>query len=360
MEITESSYLPRFSLPEGTQIYKALHVRLSGGRDGFERSYLFYSAHALLVTAVIAIALYLLLHTVNEIAFCGLTVVLGLALCQLGGYMHDTAHMMVLKTKTMNDLVGTVCASALCMNYNAWRLKHAAHHAHPNQEGYDPDIDIPLFSFTRSRYESKTGLARLFRRHQAYLYFPLTLLLCYSFQFKNNVRYFARRLKSGIHAAIIGEIALYIGGFAVWYVVPFILFDVRRALSTVIVLPLTAGFYIASVFAPNHKGMPIIAGNVRISFLEQQIITSRNIASNWFTDFLYLGLNYQIEHHLFPDCPRDKLKRLTPQIRELCRAYGLPFTVIPLRNSFGAIFEGLKEVVREAEGDDLNVAGYAK
>jgi fatty acid desaturase len=95
--------------------------------------------------------------------------------------------------------------------------------------------------------------------------------------------------------------------------------------------------------------MPVLGQTTRLSFLEHQIITSRNIADNWFTDFVYLSLNYQIEHHLFPDCARNKLKLVTPYIKELCRTHGLPFTVVGLRESFGVILDGLRSVVQEAE-----------
>lgn len=348
MEITESTYRPKFALSEGARLYRELHNRVRAAQL-FERSYFFYALHALCVFTAIALTWYCLLVTTNTILFVGLAMLLAICLSQLGGYMHDAAHMMILKTKLMNDLAGTICTSLLFMNYNAWRIKHNAHHGHPNQEGCDPDLDIPLFSFTQARYESKIGLARLLRRYQAYIYFPLTFLLGYSLQFKNSSEYFIRELKRGFRLGILGEMSLYLGGFFLWYVLPFLLFDLVKALLFITIVPITAGFYTASVFAPNHKGMPVLHRNIKLSFLEQQIITSRNIADNWFTDFVYLSLNYQIEHHLFPDCPRNKLKLVTPYIKELCRTHGLPFTVVGLRESFGVIMDGLGSVVREAE-----------
>ena len=348
MEIKEETYRPKFPLVDGAKLYKELHKRVTAAHL-FNPSYIFYALHALCVFTAIAVICYFLAVTANTILFAVFAMLLAICLSQLGGYMHDAAHMMVLKTKIMNDVAGTICSSLIVMNYNAWKIKHNAHHRHPNQEGYDPDIDIPLFSFTRTRYASKTGLARVLRHYQAYLYFPLILLLAYSFQFKNNIEYFIREVKKGVRLSLLGDMSLYLGGCFLWYVLPFLVFDRLKALLFVTVVPVTTGFYIATVFAPNHKGMPVLDRNTRLSFLEHQIITSRNIAHDWFTDFVYLSLNYQIEHHLFPECPRNKLKSVTPYVKELCHMHGLPFTVVGLRESFGVIFSALSNVVREAE-----------
>ena len=57
-------------------------------------------------------------------------------------------------------------------------------------------------------------------------------------------------------------------------------------------------------FAPNHKGMPVLSAGHTLDFLRKQVLTSRNIRGGWFVDILLGGLNYQIEHHLFPSMPR--------------------------------------------------------
>ncbi|GAA3120312.1 hypothetical protein GCM10020254_79300 [Streptomyces goshikiensis] len=63
------------------------------------------------------------------------------------------------------------------------------------------------------------------------------------------------------------------------------------------------GVYLGSVFAPNHKGMPVLRGDERPDFLRRQVLTSRDVRGGRFTDIVLGGLNYQIEHHLFPSMP---------------------------------------------------------
>ena len=69
------------------------------------------------------------------------------------------------------------------------------------------------------------------------------------------------------------------------------------------------GVYLGGSFAPNHKGMPIIPAGMKVDFLRRQVLTSRNIRGGTAVDFAMGGLNYQIEHHLFPSMPRPNLRR---------------------------------------------------
>ncbi len=69
------------------------------------------------------------------------------------------------------------------------------------------------------------------------------------------------------------------------------------------------GVYMGASFAPNHKGMPVIAHDAKLDFFSKQLRASRNIRGGWWATILMGGLNYQVEHHLFPawhvrTCPR--------------------------------------------------------
>lgn len=104
-----------------------------------------------------------------------------------------------------------------------------------------------------------------------------------------------------------------------------------------------------NIFAPNHKGMPQLPKDIKISFMEHQIMTTRNIYGHWLTDFVYLGLNYQIEHHLFPNCPRNKLKLITPYVEDICRKMNLEFTRVSVLESNKIILSELNRIAKTAE-----------
>ena len=85
------------------------------------------------------------------------------------------------------------------------------------------------------------------------------------------------------------------------------------------------GVYMGASFAPNHKGMPIIAQDAKVDFLSKQVLTSRNIRGGWWVDPMG-GLNYQVEHHLFPNMPRPNLARAREIVREYCETLDIPYT----------------------------------
>jgi fatty acid desaturase len=104
------------------------------------------------------------------------------------------------------------------------------------------------------------------------------------------------------------------------------------------------GVYMGMAFAPNHKGMPLVPKGARLDFLRRQVLMSRNIRGNRVLDVAMGGLNYQIEHHLFPSMPRPHLRRAAPIIAEYCRERGVPYTVTGLWQSYGIVLRYINRV----------------
>ena len=94
------------------------------------------------------------------------------------------------------------------------------------------------------------------------------------------------------------------------------------------------GLYMGSAFAPNHKGMPVVPRDVTLDFLRRQVLTSRNVRGGWFTDQLLGGLNYQVEHHLFPNMPRGNLRRAQAIVRQYCAERAIQYTETSLFGSY--------------------------
>lgn len=81
-----------------------------------------------------------------------------------------------------------------------------------------------------------------------------------------------------------------------------------------------------------------------MDFLHRQALTSRNIHAHPWTDFWYGGLNYQIEHHLFPGMARNQLKQAQQLIRPFCQAHAISYHETSVLQSFREIFHYLYQI----------------
>ena len=99
------------------------------------------------------------------------------------------------------------------------------------------------------------------------------------------------------------------------------------------------GLCLGGSFAPSHKGMPIVASTATIDFLRRQVLMSRNVRGGIAVDAAMGGLNYQIEHHLFPSMPRPNLKRAQPIVRAYCAANDVSYSEVGLFESYGIVVE---------------------
>jgi fatty acid desaturase len=80
--------------------------------------------------------------------------------------------------------------------------------------------------------------------------------------------------------------------------------------------------------------MPILAASDKTDFLRRQVLTARNVRGGLLTDFALGGLNYQIEHHLFPSMPRPNLRRAQAMVAAFCADRDVAYTQTSLLASY--------------------------
>jgi fatty acid desaturase len=114
-----------------------------------------------------------------------------------------------------------------------------------------------------------------------------------------------------------------------------------RAAVFVLVQQGLCGLYLGCCFAPNHKGMPVLGEGREPDYLRRHVLTSRNVRGSRVVDFALGGLNYQIEHHLFPSMPRPSLRRAQPLVRAFCAEQGLAYSQSSV---FGSYAEALRHL----------------
>ena len=276
---------------------------------------------------------------------------LAVVFTQLAFVGHDAGHRQIFRSRRANDLVGLLHANLLVgVSFDWWVAKHNRHHSNPNHEDLDPDISITALAFTADQASSKHGLVRLIARHQAWLFFPLLLLEAAHLHLAS-----AKAVLRGAGRANAVEGLLLLAHVAGYVAALVLVLSPLQALAFAVVHQGLFGLYLGCAFAPNHKGMPTLTDADQLDFLRRQVLTSRNVAGSRPVDFVLGGLNYQIEHHLFPNMPRPNLRRAQPLIRAFCQDHGLPYVEASL---FGSYAEAVRHL--HAVGAPLRPAAVAE
>jgi fatty acid desaturase len=277
----------------------------------------------------------------------GVAAFLAVMFAQAGFLGHDAGHRQISPSRRANYVLGVLHGNlGVGLSYGWWVDKHNRHHAHPNQEDADPDIGVSVLAFTAAQGRASGRAARVVRRYQAYLFFPLLPLEAVSLHV-SSVRALTRRASR--HRAL--ETALLTGHFAGYFTAVFLVLSPVKAVAFIVVQQGLFGLYLGCSFAPNHKGMPILAATDKSDFLRRQVLTSRNVRGGWLTDFVLGGLNYQIEHHLFPSMPRPNLRKSQAVVQVFCQQQGLPYCQSSLADSYAQVLRHLNTVGRATRAD---------
>ena len=268
-------------------------------------------------------------------------VYLAFVFVQISFLAHDFGHRQFsFRAPWKNDWATLVLGNLLLGVSRQWWIdKHNDHHGHPNQMDVDPDIDIPLLAFEEEQAFEKRGLARFVVKYQAILIFPLSLLQSIS-MLRSSIEFLAGEKAR----RPLTESSLIVAHFALYFGALFLFLQPLQVLLFVVVHRGLFGLFMVSVFAPNHKAMPILERGSEADFLHRQVLTSRNVLAHPVTDFWYGGLNYQIEHHLFPRLARNKLREAQPIIKDFCRDLEIPYHETSVLQSYREILQHLHEV----------------
>ncbi len=267
---------------------------------------------------------------------------LALTFTNLGFLGHDSGHRQMFKKARHNDWVLLGVGFLTGMTPSWWQDKHNTHHRAPNQIDVDGDIEVSLFAFTEEQASTMRGIGRFTVRYQAFLFYPLLMLTALSLLF-GGIAYQIRKERMRYP---ITEPVLVVAGLASYLAVIFFFLGPWYGAAFIAVHRALGGIYMGSVFAPNHKGMPILEKEDEMDFLHQQVLTARDVQGSPIADFWYGGLNYQIEHHLFPNMPRNNLKKSQVIVRDFCTEKGIPYYETGVWQSHKEILGFLHEVSR--------------
>ncbi|GIL25093.1 fatty acid desaturase [Actinocatenispora comari] len=266
---------------------------------------------------------------------------LGVICTQFAFLAHEASHRQIFSGGPANDRAGRLLGTLLVgISYSWWMGKHTRHHANPNRVGKDPDIEIDTISFLAEDAATRRGLLAALTRRQGYAFFPLLMLEGINLHV-SSIRFLAGRRRITGRWVELGLIAAHLALIAT---PAFVFLSPGIAGAFCGVQLAVFGVYMGASFAPNHKGMPIVGADEKLDFFTKQVRTSRNIRGRFWASALMGGLNYQVEHHLFPSMPRPHLAKARSIVRDYCRSRGIPYTETSLPRSYAIVIAYLNEV----------------
>lgn len=265
-------------------------------------------------------------------------VIMGLGLSGIGlSIMHDANHGSMSKYNWMNKILGSslylVGASSA-----AWKIQHnVLHHSFTNIHGMDEDIEtVGMLRF--SPHTSKKGIHKVQAFYAILFYSLMTLYWVTAKDFVQLSGYKKRNLfqRIGVNVTteyfwtIVSKI-IYVGYI---FVLPIMFSSLLwwQVLLGFVILHLVAGVTLALIFQSAHVleetsfPLPDDKGNLENVWAVHQLYTTANFAtSNPILSWLIGGLNFQVEHHLFPDVCHVHYKKISKIVKKTAKDYGLPY-----------------------------------
>eukprot|EP01104_Vermistella_antarctica_P010624 TRINITY_DN2846_c1_g2_i1.p1 TRINITY_DN2846_c1_g2~~TRINITY_DN2846_c1_g2_i1.p1 ORF type:complete len:507 (+),score=104.68 TRINITY_DN2846_c1_g2_i1:257-1777(+) len=245
-------------------------------------------------------------------AFVASSSIVGIAFGQGGFLQHDLGHSSVFESARYNYLA-QVAVMGFCMGGSArwWTGRHSRHHARPNHTHWDLDIKtLPLFAWSVGQFvKGPTSILRW----QAFtfpIFGPPPLMFLY------HVLTFQWLLKHDWK-----ELFVMISHFVLWWI-PLRNYGIGASLIYFSIYTAWAGGYMGWMFSLNHYMFPL--HNKPLDWVSQTALTTQNVTGGWLVDYVTGGLNYQIEHHLFPTMPRHNYPIVHAEVKEMMHRNGLP------------------------------------
>lgn len=337
----------KFNREDQPDFVRTLRKRVNGY---FKENNISRYANTAMVTKTVTLlgvytALYLLIVTgvfSNILLNILLWIVLGVVTSGIGfSVMHDANHGAYSSNKTVNKILGYVISFIGGFSQN-WKIQHnTLHHSYTNVHGMDEDIE----SHGLLRLSPEQELRPIHRFQQWYawgLYSLMTGMWATTKDFKQLVRYKRKGLLEQHGYSFSKTFAELIGVKVMYYiyliVIPLAFASVPwwATLIGFVAMHLVLGFLLGCVFQTAHVmpetefPVPDGAGRLENSWAIHQLLTTTNYAptNRWLSWFVG-GLNYQVEHHLFPNICHIHYRKISQIVKETAQEYGLPYNTLP-------------------------------
>ena len=288
---------------------------------------LYFTPLILMYTGIInSIPLLFLMWTLMGIGMSGI----GLSI------MHDANHGSYSKNKNVNNFFGFL-VNFVGGYHNNWKIQHnVLHHSFTNVHGFDEDLENGIFRLSPEQEKKKIFRFQLY--YAPILYGMMTVYWSTAKDFMQITRYNRKNLL-GTQGLTLKKALTHIIFHKLWYyaitiVLPIIILDFAwwQTLLGYLLMHFICGLFLALIFQPAHVieetefFNPDENGSVENNWAIHQMKTTANFApgSRVFSWFIG-GLNYQIEHHLFPNFCHVHYRKISKIVKTTAEEYGIPY-----------------------------------
>ena len=294
----------------------------------------------------------------NQWAMLLFTIVLGMGMAFVGMcVMHDGNHGTYSRNRWINNLMGS-SIYILAGNVYNWKVQHnVLHHTYTNVADMDEDIDAAGL-IRLHKHDKWKRFHRFQQYYSVFLYGLMTISWAITKDYKQMKRYIAQGFAfdkkinpTKEWTILITTKVLYL---LIWIALPILVLDIAwwKVLIGFFVMHYTAGLILSVVFQLAHvventeNPLPDENGNMENTFAVHQLRTTANFARrNWLVSFFVGGLNYQIEHHIFPNISHVHYPKISKIVKETALEFGLPYNEYPTtRQAIVSHFRMLREL----------------
>ncbi len=295
---------------------------------------------------------FLLLFNVfdSKAVWLFLAIMMGFSMAGIGlCVMHDANHGSYSKNVKLNKFLGSFSMNLVGGYSLNWRIQHnVIHHTYTNVHEHDEDIAPPGFM----RFEphaKKRWIHKLQFIYAWFFYGMMTMMWSTTKDFRQLIRYKNRGLLKGANAKFGTELAILITSKLFYYgymLLPYFLIkelSFAEWLLGFLILHYIAGLILAMIFQPAHVveetefPLPSNEGSLENHWAEHQMRTTMNFATgDPVFSWLVGGLNFQVEHHLFPTICHVHYPKISKIVESTAKEFNVPYK--NRRTWFGALW----------------------
>lgn len=354
------TWLPPFLIGKVTDVPSYPHVqdfrniRQELLRKGlFETSKTFYLKMYAWYTTLFLSSLYMSLACHSFGAHMVGALMMGFFWQQVAGLGHDLGHSSVTQNCTFDNWVGSTVGCALMgISTGWWRRSHNTHHVVCNSIENDPDIQhLPVLAISEkilekpfwSSYHSKVfqydAVSQFLVRHQHILFFPVLMVARFNLYAQSWILLLTTDNKDSIVVRNRTHEIVSLLVFASWVLgIALSMPTWFESVAWVLVSHLFTGLLHVQIVL-SHYSMEAYHGNAYNDASDEwytmQIKTSLDVTCPEWFDFFHIGLQHQVEHHLFPMLPRHNLRIARRMVKAVCLKHDIPYHEV-------SFFEGVK------------------